>query len=86
MFPGAGAEIYRNEAGEPIGWDYPSHDDPYDPDDYLPGDEEDDEDECPHASVDEKAGPPDPTGRCRTYAVCEDCGEELGEVGWDSVL
>ena len=24
MFPGAGAQVYRNEAGEPIGWDYPS--------------------------------------------------------------
>lgn len=23
MFPGPGAEIIRNEAGEPIGWDYP---------------------------------------------------------------
>jgi len=29
MFPGAGAVVYRNEAGEPLGWDYPS-DDPYD--------------------------------------------------------
>lgn len=24
MFPGANATIYTNEAGEPIGWDYPS--------------------------------------------------------------
>lgn len=23
MFPGPNAEIIRNEAGEPIGWDYP---------------------------------------------------------------
>jgi hypothetical protein len=23
MFPGAGATIYRNEAGEPVGWDLP---------------------------------------------------------------
>ncbi|MBF9135281.1 hypothetical protein I0C86_41255 [Plantactinospora sp. S1510] len=50
MFPGAGAEIHRNEAGEPTGWDAPGHDDaPYDPDDYLPegddeGDDEDDDD------------------------------------------
>lgn len=29
MFPGPGAQIYRNEAGEPIGWDYPP--DPRDP-------------------------------------------------------
>lgn len=27
-FPGAGARIFTNEAGEPIGWDYPS-DEPY---------------------------------------------------------
>lgn len=23
-FPGAGAQVYRNEAGEVLGWDYPS--------------------------------------------------------------
>lgn len=28
MFPGAGAVVYRNEAGEPLGWDYPSDDGP----------------------------------------------------------
>lgn len=26
MFPGAGAQIYRNDAGEVLGWDYPSTD------------------------------------------------------------
>jgi hypothetical protein len=26
MFPGPGAVIYRNKAGEPTGWDYPSSD------------------------------------------------------------
>lgn len=25
-FPRAGAQIYRNEAGEPTGWDYPADD------------------------------------------------------------
>jgi hypothetical protein len=29
MFPGAGAEVYYNEAGEPVGWDYPYGDDTY---------------------------------------------------------
>lgn len=29
MFPGASAIVYRNDAGEPIGWDYPSEDDGY---------------------------------------------------------
>lgn len=38
MFPGATAQVYYNEAGEPLGWDYPC-DDPYsmyehDPADY----------------------------------------------------
>ena len=37
MFPGPGARIYRNEDGEPIGWDYPSDDppEPVDDDDDL---------------------------------------------------
>lgn len=34
MFPGAGAVIYRNEAGEPIGWDYPSEPEEYGSDPY----------------------------------------------------
>jgi hypothetical protein len=46
MFPGAGASVYRNEAGEVLGWDYPD-DGPYDPDDYLPGYENDDMDDEP---------------------------------------
>lgn len=29
MFPGAGAQVYYNEAGEPLGWDYPSYDEAY---------------------------------------------------------
>jgi len=37
MFPGPGARIYRNEAGEPLGWD---SSDAYDPGD--PGDPHDD--------------------------------------------
>ncbi len=43
-FPGAGAQVYYNEAGEPTGWDYPGYDDgEYDPDDYLPDDDDDDD-------------------------------------------
>lgn len=26
MFPGAGASVYYNDAGEPTGWDYPTDD------------------------------------------------------------
>jgi hypothetical protein len=43
MFPGANAEIYRNDAGEVLGWDYPSYGDQYEPDDYLPDYDEYDE-------------------------------------------
>lgn len=28
MFPGAGARVFYNDAGEPLGWDYPSYDEP----------------------------------------------------------
>lgn len=46
MFPGAGANVYYNEAGEPLGWDNTGYaDEPYDPDDYLPGPDKDDEDD-----------------------------------------
>lgn len=37
MFPGAHAQVYYNEEGEPLGWDYP---DLYEPDE--PDDEEED--------------------------------------------
>lgn len=48
MFPGAHASVYRNEAGEPIGWDYPSRDDEWhDPDAYLNEDDDDESPECP---------------------------------------
>jgi hypothetical protein len=49
MFPGAGANIYRNEAGEVLGWDYPSEPDPYDYDDERPEvwDEDDDDEPEP---------------------------------------
>lgn len=49
MFPGPYAQIYRNEAGEPLGWDnvYPEDYDPPDDDpfDWPDEDEEDEEDE-----------------------------------------
>lgn len=28
MFPGPNAQVYYNEAGEPLGWDYPSDEPP----------------------------------------------------------
>jgi hypothetical protein len=44
MFPTAGAHVYYNEAGEPLGWDYPSNDEP-DPDDFYERHEDEEEDE-----------------------------------------
>lgn len=42
---------------------------------------------CGHESTYEATTYPiDRTGLCRVLAVCEDCGEQLGQTGWDSVL
>lgn len=60
MFPGAGANIYRNEAGEPLGWDYPSYDEPPNPDDF------DRYDDDPDDSDDEDGG--DEPLRCEAQA------------------
>jgi len=45
MFPGPGANIYRNEAGEPTGWDYPAEPDEADvADAYYDRDPQEEED------------------------------------------
>lgn len=49
MFPGPGAQVYRNEAGEPLGWDYPG-----DGDD--PGDYDDGQHDAADAAYEEAAG------------------------------
>lgn len=51
MFPGAGAQVYRNEVGEPTGWDYPSdpNEDPGDPYDDYDYDYVEDVDPTPHS-------------------------------------
>lgn len=41
MFPGPHAQIYYNEAGEPLGWDYPDLDPQTDPDEWYERTEED---------------------------------------------
>jgi hypothetical protein len=48
MFPTAHSQVYRNEAGEVLGWDNPGYDDGPDPDEYYEqfgqyDDEDDDE-------------------------------------------
>lgn len=81
MFPGAGASVYYNEAGEPTGWDYPDLDGPYDPDDYLAGcdeGEEPDEDDGMHdyepEDHDEWACA-DRHGDCACTPDCRACGQ-----------
>jgi hypothetical protein len=43
MFPGAGAQVYYNDEGEPTGWDYSGYDEGPDPDDFDKPDDDDDE-------------------------------------------
>ncbi len=44
MFPGAHSHVYRNEAGEPIGWDNTYYDEPeYDEEQFLYHPEDDDD-------------------------------------------
>lgn len=45
MFPGPGATIYRNEAGEPTGWSYESTDPMDHYDEWETDIDEDDEDD-----------------------------------------
>ena len=74
MFPGAGASIIRNEAGEPLGWDYPDDDGPYDPDAYLAGDyDEGDEPDRPDGMYE----PAEP----HTDQPCRHCGPD-SELHW----
>lgn len=55
MFPGAGAEVYRNEAGEPLGFDRPSDDPPEPEGDFIS--DVDVEDECEGAPGDDESFP-----------------------------
>lgn len=68
-FPGAGAQIYRNEAGEPLGWDHPSYDDGPDPDDFDECDYDDENfDECDYDDEDPDGG--------TEWVICDECGNE----------
>lgn len=48
--------------------------------------EPDPEPPCEHRHWSEAAAYPDRPGRCAVLAVCENCGEVLGQMGVDSVL
>lgn len=41
MFPGPSAQIYRNDAGEVLGWDYPPDPSEYYEDDFYEADHPD---------------------------------------------
>ncbi len=42
---------------------------------------------CRHEHVATETGyPVDRSGRCEVMFICEDCGQQLGHAGWDSVL
>ena len=60
-FPTAGAQVYYNEAGEPLGWDQPSYPDT--------GDEMDWEE----AEYWANGGDQDGT----EWVVCDECGDEF---------
>lgn len=65
MFPGARAQVIRNEAGEPIGWDYPPDDDGPDYDDRDAPDVEPFECKCG-----EQVWPDDTDAIVEHYEVC----------------
>jgi hypothetical protein len=58
MFPGAGASVYYNEAGEPMGWDAPDEG-PYYPDDFDRDDIDDFDDDAEVAESDRLTWGPD---------------------------
>jgi len=64
MFPPAGASVYCNEAGEPLGWDSPGEPD-YDPAGFLYGDQDEPDtfdDAAEVAESDRLTGGPDDDG------------------------
>lgn len=66
-FPPSNANIIRNEAGEPIGWDVPGEPE-YDPDDFLPqGDDDSDEEDYPPGMGHRQDTWPDLDRRCEEY-------------------
>lgn len=82
MFPGAGARVYRNEAGEPLGWDYPSYDEP-EYDDFAADDighDPRDVIECVEWGM---HGDNCDTNNDGTRWVCMACGDDAGPVDTD---
>jgi hypothetical protein len=66
MFPGPNAQIYYNEEGEPLGWDYPDNEPPYcdrcgvEHFSECPPDRDDDDDDAPEFDGDIAGESPDP--------------------------
>jgi hypothetical protein len=68
-FPGAGAQVYYNTEGEPLGWDYPGYDDGPDPDDFYDAmDDYDDEPDGEENEVCDRCGAEFPPERFREAA------------------
>ena len=63
-FPGAGAQVYYNEAGEPLGWDYPS----YDGRDFEDSERDWEEEEYWRNGGDDEPG--------TEWVICDECGNE----------
>jgi hypothetical protein len=63
-FPGAGAQVYYNDDGEPLGWDYPNYDEPPDVDEYYDDPYGYDDVEDDFEEEDEEPG---------DYCACQEC-------------
>jgi hypothetical protein len=72
MFPPAGASVYYNEAGEPLGYDLPGEPE-YDPDHYVPDYGDGDEPDEPDGMHDYERG--DVTHRMYSDPDCRICGQ-----------
>jgi hypothetical protein len=77
-FPGAGAQVYYNEDGEPLGWDYPSDDEP----DY--GDPYEDEDAWANEDREYNAARRRTSRRRTAMPNPVDLGVKVGDIFYSS--
>jgi hypothetical protein len=77
-FPGAGAQVYYNEDGEPLGWDYPSDDEP----DY--GDPYEDEDAWAYEDREYNAARRRTSRRRTAMPNPVDLGVKVGDIFYSS--
>lgn len=87
MFPTAHSTIYRNEAGEPLGWSDESSYEPDPYDDNEAGEQQDESDPPPHpeccaqgdafADYPTEPAPHTPEHQLRRVWICEYCGHPM---------